>query len=127
MQLPTTNHTFKFQKFEAADKVIFNLYIDGGMDSTFFVPITAKSVLALDSGLYDEASVDPQLLIGDHSNLKAQIVAGEIAKMVIKILRKPVVVSFGSKWFGRDITSNDFEKLMWTLSEVRKECGAMCE
>lgn len=114
-------HQFQFQHIEAADQVIYNVYIDGGMDSTFTIAVPAKFTMAMHQMLPEQLQVDPVLIVGDHSNLKVEIVAAEIAKMVILHKQKPVVLSMGSKWFGRDITDGDFERLMWVLSQVKTE------
>lgn len=120
--LTTTNdgHEFLFQWVEAADKGVFNVIIDGGMDSTFDIAIPTRLTMNLDAGLADTVSVDPVLIVGDHSNLKAQIVAGEIGKMVISLKKKPLVVSMATKWFGSDVQEGDFERLMWVLQKVKE-------
>ena len=117
-------HHFQFQHVEAADQVIYNLYIDGGMDSTFTVAVPASFTMAMHQMLPDQLQVDPVLVVGDHSNLKVQIIAAEVAKMVIIHKQKPVVLSLGSKWFGRDLADGDFDRLMWVLGQVKADLSS---
>lgn len=112
----------RFQKIEYANKLILNVLTNDVMDTTFDIPLSTHATI--NQGLTDEESigVEPVVLVGDPHNLKIQVVAGQIGK-VVKLLRNPrnVILTVGSRWFGSgDSTGEgDFEKLMFVLGNIR--------
>lgn len=115
---------FTFHKIELNDKIILNVQINGVMDTTFDIPISSKSSINAYSNLNnsEDGGVEPVVLIGDHSNLKIQVVASQIGKLVLVSSNpKNLILSIGSKWFGKGNESdgNDFDKLMFVLDNVK--------
>lgn len=121
---------FLFQKVEVDDTLILNIIIEGIADTTFELPLNSQQAINILSDISnfedneDSLGIDPKLLVGDHRNLKIQIVATQIGKLLLKDLKEPknVTLSLGSKWFGRgDETSDqDFNKLMFILANVKE-------
>lgn len=118
---------FTFQKIELGDKIVLNVYINGIIDTTFDIPISSRA--AINSSTFSLESseeglgVEPVILVGDPNNLKIQIIAGQIGKLVL-LLKEPknLILSIASRWFGRgdETTDQDFEKLMFVLSGVKE-------
>ncbi|ODV78250.1 uncharacterized protein CANTADRAFT_90619 [Suhomyces tanzawaensis NRRL Y-17324] len=120
---------FFFHKIELADKMIINVQTNGIMDTTFELPISSRMAITHDAMISPEigdAGIEPRLIVGNHSNLKIQIVATQIGK-VIATSRNPkdTILSIGSRWFGRgDETNNeDFDRLMFILGNVKRLLG----
>lgn len=124
-----------FHKLELNDRIILNVHINGILDHTFDVPLSTRTTISepIASGYTSDEdeelhvadnSVEPRLVIGNHANLKIAIVAGEIGKLVGKFLLNPkdMVLSIGSRWFGLGdvVAKDDFEKLMFVLSNLKR-------
>lgn len=117
-------HEFVFHKIELEDKIILNIQINGVMDTTFDIPVSPKSSITSYSSLTnsDDAGVEPIILIGDHGNVKIQVIASQIGKLVLMSpAPKNMILSIGSKWFGKGTESddNDFGRLMFLLDNVK--------
>jgi proteasome chaperone 3 len=115
---------FRFHKLEFDDRIIFNIQINGIMDTTFDLPINSKQVINLQSGSITNdddivAGLEPVILVGNHANLKIQIIATQLSKLFINYSSKPVILSIASKWFGHDLDNSDFDKLMWVSNQVK--------
>ncbi|CAH6719456.1 hypothetical protein CLIB1444_02S08966 [[Candida] jaroonii] len=116
----------QFHKIEVADTIILNILIDGIVDTTFELPLNSQqsiNILSDISNLDEESlGIEPIILIGDYKNLKIQIVASQIGKLFLKKLKSPknVILSIGSKWFGKgdESTDRDFDKLMFILENT---------
>lgn len=118
---------FTFQKIELGDKIVLNVYHNGIIDTTFDIPISSRaainsSTLSMQNN-EDSLGVEPIILVGDPNNLKIQIIASQIGKLVL-LLKTPknLILSIASRWFGRGDETNDqdFEKLMFVLSGVKE-------
>lgn len=115
--------SLRFQKIEFANKLILNVLTNDIMDTTLDIPLSTQATI--NDGLSDEDSlgVEPVVLVGNPHNLKIQVVAGQIGK-VVRQLKNPrnVILSLGSRWFGSgDSTEDgDFEKLMFVLGNIKK-------
>lgn len=118
---------FFFHKLNAGDKIILNVHINSIIDSTYSVERSARSTV--DAARYTEwdeevpdALIEPKLIIGNHANMKVSIVAAEIGKLVTLITQQDLILSIGSRWFGKpdEVLEDDFEKLMFILENVKK-------
>lgn len=119
------DHSFTFQKIEVADSIILNILIDGIGDSTFELPLNSQQSINILSNISNhDAGIEPRIIVGDHKNLKLQIIASQIGKLFFQVLEEPknVTLTIASRWFGRgDETSDeDFEKLMFVLESVKE-------
>lgn len=115
---------FFFQKIELGNKIVLNVQINGAMDTTFDIPMSSRQAITLNNTLGNEedTGVEPIILVGDYQNLKIQVVASQIGKLVLQSQNpKNVILSIGSKWFGKGDTTNDddFDKLMFILGNVK--------
>ncbi|CAI5757197.1 unnamed protein product [Candida verbasci] len=118
------NTEFFFHKLEFLDKIILNIAINGVQDTTFEIPMTTKTTINYMSAIeqdFEDQSPEPRLIIGNHDNLKIHIVASQIGKLILQSNPKDLIISIGSKWFGKgdDIESDDFDKLMFVLANVK--------
>lgn len=116
---------FVFHKIEFQDKIILNVQINGVMDSTFDIPISSSSSINVYSRIKngETSGVEPVILIGDHNNLKIQVVASQIGELVLASANpKNLLLSIGSKWFGKgdEADDKDFDRLMFVLDNVKK-------
>lgn len=107
---------FTFHKLELADKIIFNIRINNIMDTTFDIPSNSKNVINDDSS----GTIEPIILVGNHLNLKIQIVATQLSKVFAMYSPKSVILTIASKWFGQELEDGDFDKLMWLLDQVKQ-------
>lgn len=113
---------FVFQSVSFQDKLILNILINGIVDTTFDLPLSTQA--SINRMLKDEESlgIEPVVLVGDPSNLKLQVIAGQISKVIL-LLKDPknTILSLGSKWFGRghETGPHDFEKLVFVLENVK--------
>lgn len=115
-----TNVTFLAVFF--ADKVILNVIIDGAADATFDLPLSTHSAISQALQLEDSLPVEPIVLVGDPQNVKMQVIAAQIGKVVLHLkYQGNVILSIGTRWFGRgDVTEdNDFEKVAFVLQHVK--------
>ncbi|CAH2352387.1 proteasome chaperone 3 [[Candida] railenensis] len=112
------------------DKLILNIQINGSMDTTFDIPISTsvkvRQTLGGGSQLInnneDDAGIQPIVLIGEVNNIKLDIVATQIGKLMLtKQEPKNVILTLGSKWFGKSDVheEDDFDKLMFILESVK--------
>lgn len=112
------------------DKLILNIQINGTMDTTFDIPISTsvkvRQTLGGGSQLInnheDDAGIQPIVLIGEVNNIKLDIVATQIGKLMLtKQDPKNVILTLGSKWFGKSDVheEDDFDKLMFILESVK--------
>lgn len=117
------NSRLAFQRVDFVDKIVLNVLIDDVIDTTFDIPLSTQSTINL--AIQDEhlLGVEPVVLVGDPQNLKLQVIAGQIGK-VVQNLKNPrnVILSIGSRWFGNkdDTNDGDFDKLMFVLQNVQK-------
>lgn len=111
---------FLFHKLELDDSIIFNIHINGIIDTTLALPINSKNVINLESGSsnIDDPGIEPVILVGNHANLKIQIIATQLSKLFIRYSPKPVTLSLASRWFGQEIQDDDFDKIMWVSEQV---------
>lgn len=112
---------FNFQKIEFEDKIVLNVLINGVMDTTFDLPLSTQSTIN-PSTQQEDLGVEPVVLVGDPHNIKLQVIAGQIGKLVQQ-LRNPrnVILTIGSRYFGRgDVSEGDFDKLMFVLDQVKQ-------
>lgn len=114
--------SLRFQKIEFSTKLILNVLTNDVMDTTFDIPLSTHATINTNFSDEESLGVEPIVLVGDPHNLKIQVVAAQIGK-VVKLLRNPrnVILSVGSRWFGRgDSTGDgDFEKLMFILGNIK--------
>lgn len=118
---------FIFHKIEFSDKIILNIHTDGIIDTTFDIPISSKAAISNNIHSIENSEeglgVEPIILVGDSNNLKIQIVAGQIGKLIL-LLKNPknLILSIGSRWFGKgdETSEDDFEKLMFVLAAVKE-------
>lgn len=114
---------FNFQMIEFDNKMIINVMTNGIVDTTLDIPLSAHA--NINSQLQDEESlgVEPIVLLGDPRNIKIQVVASQIGKLV-QLLKNPrnVILSIGSRWFGKadEALDNDFEKLMFVMQHIKQ-------
>lgn len=117
------NDHFSFQLIEFDDKIILNVMINGIVDTTLDIPMPTQS--HINDPLQDEQSlgVEPVVLLGDPHNIKIQVVASQIGK-VVQLLRRPrnIILSIASRYFGKgDVTQDgDFEKVMFVVQHVKE-------
>lgn len=113
---------FEFHKISYSDKLVLNIMVNGAMDTSFDLPLLTLSTINRSIQQEDSLGPEPVVLMGDPNNLKLQVIASQIGKVVSQ-LRDPrnVILSMGSRWFGKtDETSDgDFEKLMFVLQHVK--------
>lgn len=114
--------TIDYVLTELEDKIILHIQIDGAMDSTFEIPVSTSDTMRLASGTQGEDTlIEPKLVIGNHANFKIQIVAGQIAKLMLQSNNpKDTFLSIGSRWFGKgdEAQLNDFDKLMFVVENL---------
>ncbi|KAI5967551.1 hypothetical protein CANMA_002985 [Candida margitis] len=130
------NEEFFFHLIQFQNKQILNISINGILDTTFKIPVSTKTSINYES-MMDLAENDngeeelstggglqpePQMTIGDYSNMKISIVAGQIGKLMSTQSPRDVILSIGSKWFGKgdEVSHDDFEKLTFVLQNVKK-------
>lgn len=118
-------HELLFHRLEWDDKIVLNIQVNGLMDTTFDIPVSTKaavnSIHRIESE--DELNIEPVILVGNHQNLKIQVVAAQIGKLVFQLENpKNVILSIGSRWFGKGDESapDDFEKLVFVLAGVKE-------
>lgn len=111
----------RFQKIEFADKIILNVLVNDVIDTTFDIPLSTHAAISLTRD-EDALGIEPVVLVGDPHNLKLQVVAAQIGKIVQLTEPRNVILSIGSRWFGRgDKTEqDDFEKLMFVGKHVKE-------
>lgn len=114
---------FNFQMIEFDNKIILNVMVNGIVDTTLDIPLSAHA--SINSQLQDEDSlgVEPIVLLGDPRNIKIQVIASQIGKLV-QLLKNPrnVILSIGSRWFGtaQEAQDGDFEKLIFVTLHVKQ-------
>lgn len=117
------NSTLRFQKVEFENKIILNVLTDDVIDTTFDIPLSTQKSINLSLQSEDLLGVEPVVLVGDPHNLKLQVIAGQIGKLVQNSQNpRNVILSLGSRWFGKKDQTNDgdFEKLMFVLENIKK-------
>lgn len=119
---------FEIQKVEFENRIILNVAIDGAMNFTFDIPLSnrvGQPLVRADSA--NDPGVEPVLLLGDLKNIKMQVVATQIGKMVLYNGGKPknVILTIGSRWFGdgNSTGTEDFNKLMFVLNNIKALVG----
>lgn len=112
----------KIHKIEIDNCIIVNVLINGVCDTTFELPLSSPQTINILSHIEDDDIIEPRLIVGDASNIKIQLIAGQIGKIMLKSLDEPkaIILSIGLRWFGRDITDNDFQQLMFILEGIAK-------
>lgn len=123
-------HLIQFQ-----NKQILNISINGILDTTFKIPTSTKTSINYESMMdlaenddEDEFSPgerglpEPQMIIGDYSNMKISIVASQVGKLMSLNSPREIILSIGSKWFGKgdQVCDDDFEKLTFILENVKR-------
>ncbi|ODV69842.1 hypothetical protein HYPBUDRAFT_3771 [Hyphopichia burtonii NRRL Y-1933] len=118
---------FTFHKIELSDKIILNVHTNGIIDTTFDIPISSKAAISSTTNSIDSSEeglgVEPIILVGDSSNLKIQIIASQIGKLILLLANpKNLILSIGSRWFGKgdEVKDDDFEKLMFVLANIKE-------
>ncbi|OBA19112.1 hypothetical protein METBIDRAFT_225494 [Metschnikowia bicuspidata var. bicuspidata NRRL YB-4993] len=111
-----------FHSISFTDKLILNIMVNGAMDASFDIPLLTLSTINRSIQQEDSLGPEPVVLMGDPNNLKAQLIASQVGKVVSQ-LREPrnVILSISSRWFGKadGIAEGDFEKLMFVLQNVK--------
>lgn len=115
---------FEFHKIEFDNRMVLNISIDGAMNFTFDIPLSKRiGQPIIRADLATDPGVEPVLLMGDLKNVKMQVVATQIGKMVLYNSGKPknIILTIGSRWFGdgNQNTPEDFSKLMFVLDNVK--------
>lgn len=116
------NSELNFQAVFFNDKIIINVIIDGVADATFDIPLSTKSAISSSLNLDESLPVEPVVLVGDPQNVKMQVIASQIGKVVLHLKQpKSVILSIGTRWFGRGDETNedDFEKLALILQHIK--------
>lgn len=116
------NTELNFQAVFFVDKIITNVIIDGVADATFDIPLSTKSTISASLHLEDSLPVEPVVLVGDPQNVKMQVIASQIGKVVLHLKQpKNVILSIGTRWFGSGDETNDddFEKLALILQHIK--------
>lgn len=111
-----------FQAVYFADKIIVNVVIAGAADATFDIPLSTHSAISTALQLEDSLPVEPVVLVGDPQNIKMQVIAAQIGKVVLHLKHpRNVILSIGTRWFGRGDSTNDddFEKVAFVLENVK--------
>ncbi|KAI5961397.1 uncharacterized protein KGF55_004020 [Candida pseudojiufengensis] len=129
----SSDEEFNFHLIQFGDKQILNISINGILDTTFKLPISTKRTIDYESMMDlnedDDDQInenrflpEPQLLIGDYSNMKISIIASQIGKIISLNYPKETILSIGSKWFGKgnEVNDDDFEKLSFIIENVKK-------
>lgn len=133
------DHEFFFHLILFANKQILNISIDGILDTTFKIPVSTKASINYESmmDLIEREDVDddgqeftsagqlppePQMIIGNYSNMKISIVASQVGKLMSIHSPREVILSIASKWFGKgdQVCEDDFDKLSFILENVKK-------
>lgn len=119
------DHELLFHRLEWDDKIVLNIQINGLMDTTFDIPVSTRAAVNSIHRIQSEEdlNIEPIILVGNHSNLKIQVVASQIGKLVLQLENpKNVILSIGSRWFGKGDESNpdDFDKLVFVLAGVKE-------
>ncbi|KAI3402451.1 hypothetical protein KGF56_004748 [Candida oxycetoniae] len=128
-----SNEQFFFHLLEFQNKLVLNISVDGVLDTTFKLPISTKRTINYESMMdlnenddsieneYD-FQIEPQLLIGDHANMKIAIIAGQVAKLISTQKPKETILSIGTRWLGKgdQVEENDLAKLTFILENVKK-------
>ncbi|EGV64713.1 hypothetical protein PSN45_005052 [Yamadazyma tenuis] len=124
------NTEVTFHKIEAADTIILNVLTNGIADTTFELPLNSQHSINILSNLSnfeddeEKMGIEPRVIVGDHNNLKIQVVASQIGKLLLSNMSEPksVILSIGSRWFGKSTETNDedFKKLMFVLTSVNE-------
>lgn len=125
---------FFFHLIQFQDKQILNISINGILDTTFKIPISTKTLINYESMMdlaeddnegessREELPPEPQMIIGDYSNMKISIVASQIGKLTSLHSPRELILSIASKWFGKgdEVCDDDFEKLTFILENVKR-------
>lgn len=114
-----------FHKIEFDDRLILNIQIEGIMDTTFKVPMSTKAFINsyVSEDADNDLGIEPQIIVGDHQNVKMTIITTQIGKAVQLSKRpKEVILSIGSRWFGKgdEVSEDDFPKLVFILENIKK-------
>lgn len=114
--------TIDYLLTELEDKIILHIRINGAMDSTFEIPVSASDSMRMAAGIHsEEALIEPKLIVGDHASYKIQVVAGQLAKLVMRATNpKDTILTIGSRWFGKgdEAETEDFDKLMFVAEHL---------
>lgn len=116
------NTSVNYQVISFADKIILNVIIEGAADATFDLPLSTHSTVSPALQLEDSLPVEPVVLVGDPQNVKMQVIAAQIGKVVLHLKHsRNVILSIGTRWFGRGDVANDddFEKVAFVLQNVK--------
>lgn len=119
-------HSILFQRIDFGEALVVNVAVNGVLDTTFEAVPRPAAPACLDSyGLDDITTTgpEPKLLVGNHANLKVQVVASEIAKLFGTLpsclCKEKVVYSLGLKWLGTEPDNDDFNKIMFLLENLK--------
>lgn len=119
-------HSILFQRIDFGEALVVNVAVNGVLDTTFeAVPKPAPPTYPDSYGSDDIGSTgpEPKLLVGNHANLKVQVVASEIAKLLGTLpsclCKEKVVFSMGLKWLGTEPNNDDFNKVMFLLENLK--------
>ncbi|KAI5964028.1 hypothetical protein KGF57_001139 [Candida theae] len=130
------NQEFFFHLIQFQNKQILNISINGILDTTFRIPVSTKTSINYESMMDladnedggdgfasgDRLPPEPQMVIGDYSNMKVSIVASQVGKLMSIHSPREVILSIASKWFGKgdEVCDDDLEKLTFVLENVKK-------
>lgn len=113
----------RFQAVFFADKIILSILINGAADATFDLPLPIHTAMLPAVPAEDSLPVEPIVLVGDQQNVKIQVVAAQIGKVVMHLKHpRNAILSIGTRWFARGDATNadDFEKVTFVLEHVKR-------
>lgn len=114
--------TFSFHCVSFADKLVLNVVVNGVVDTTFDIPLSTRTTINTALAQEEALGVEPVVLMGNPNNLKLQVVAAQIGKVVAQLAQpRNVILGLSLRWFGKDDEpqEGDFGKLMFVLEHVR--------
>ena len=113
----------RFQAVFFADKIILSILINEAADATFDLPLPIHTAMLPAVPAEDSLPVEPIVLVGDQQNVKIQVVAAQIGKVVMHLKHpRNAILSIGTRWFARGDATNadDFEKVTFVLEHVKR-------
>lgn len=111
----------RLQKISFADKYIVNVIVNDVVDSTFDIPLATLAQVNRVLQHEESLPVEPVVLVGDPNNLKAQVMVGQLGKVILQLgAPKNTILSINSRWLGpAEATDGDLEKLLFLLLQMK--------
>ncbi|OWB85317.1 hypothetical protein B5S33_g3981 [[Candida] boidinii] len=130
-KLTDTTSTITCTILQFDDKLIISLSTDGITDITYSLELSKiqeRSLILYDDDgeeYFNPSKIVPNVIIGDVSNLKDQVMASHIGFLLNKFVQKNVILNTSGKfWFYKgkkmndESISNDHEKLQFILGLI---------